>query len=107
RMEVHHILARLAVDPVDRWLDRELAQMIAEMLGSGVEPDDRQVAADGQQHDARPVAAESRVELERPRHDLGTEEGPRTVADDDDFLGVTAGGDVDKMAREPVDALIP
>ena len=32
RKEVHHILARLAVDPVDRRLEREFAQMIAEIL---------------------------------------------------------------------------
>ena len=32
RKEVHHILARLAVDPVDRRLNRQQAKVIAEIL---------------------------------------------------------------------------
>src|SRR5690349_2672810 len=43
--EVHHVLAGLAVDPLDRRLDSELTQMIAKMLRRRVKADDRIVAA--------------------------------------------------------------
>src|SRR6185295_15272708 len=63
RIEIHDILARLAVDPVNRGLDCQLAQMIAEITGGGVKTDDREVAPDGQQHDARAVASEIGIEF--------------------------------------------
>ena len=31
-VEIHHVLAGLAVDPVDRRLDRQLPQMVAEFV---------------------------------------------------------------------------
>ena len=89
-VEIHHVLARLAVDPVDRRLDREQAQMIAEILRRGVKADDREIAADRQQHDARAVPAERGIELQRARQHFGAQERSRTVADDDDLLGVAA-----------------
>src|SRR5258708_19316448 len=67
RMEVHHILARLAVDPVDRRLDRKPAQMVAEMLCSGMEPDNRQVAADRQHHHPPPLPPAPGVTPNPPR----------------------------------------
>ena len=47
RIEIHHILARLAVDPVDRRLDRQQAKVIAEILRHRMKTDDREIAADG------------------------------------------------------------
>src|SRR6266702_8417550 len=79
--EVHHVLARLAVDPVDRGLDREQAQMIAEALRCLVKADDREIAADRQQHHARAVPAQRRIDLQGAGHDLGSQERPRTVPD--------------------------
>ena len=61
-------------------------QMIAEILRDGMKSDDRKIAADGEQDDARAVPAESRIEPQGPRQDLGAQKRSRTVADDDDFL---------------------
>src|SRR6185295_8057106 len=106
-VEIHHVLARLAVDPVDRRLHRELPEMIAEILRGGVEPDDREISANRQQYDARAVPPQSGIEFQCPRQHFGAEKRSRTVADDDDFLGVAAAGDINEMLGKAVDTLVP
>src|SRR5260370_28726887 len=68
---------------------------------------DREIAADRQQDNARAVPSEAWVELERARQDLGSQERTRTVADDDNFLGVAGARDVGEVLRKTVDALVP
>ena len=53
--------------------DRELAQMIAEILRRLVESDDRIIAAERQQDDAGTVPAKRRVAFERARQNLGSQ----------------------------------
>ncbi len=105
--EIHHVLAGLAVDPVDRRFDRELAQMIAEILRRLVESDDRIIAAERQQHDSGAVAAERGVAFERAGQNLGAQERPRAVADQDDLLGVAVADHLAEIVGEAIDALIP
>src|SRR5438105_14337304 len=50
-IEIHHILARLAVNPVDRRFGRQQAQVLAEILRHRMKPDDREIAADRKQDD--------------------------------------------------------
>src|SRR5689334_8369348 len=57
-IEIHHVLAGLAVDPVDRGLDRQPPQVVAEIPRCRVETHDRQIAADRQQRDPRAVPAD-------------------------------------------------
>src|SRR4051794_16900416 len=106
-IEIHHVLARLAVDPVDRGLDRQPPQVVAEILRLRVETHDRQISADRQQGDPRAVPADIGIELERAREDFDTQKRSRTMADDDDSLGVAAGGNLHEVFCETVDALVP
>src|SRR6267142_5586082 len=72
-----------------------------------METDDREIAADREQDNARTVPSEIRIELERARQNLGPQERSRTVADDNDFLGVTAACDVGEVLRKSVNTLVP
>src|SRR2546423_14746305 len=73
-IEIHHILARLAVDPVDRRFGRQQAQVLAEILRHGMKADDREIAADRYQDDAPTMPPERRIELECARQNLGAQE---------------------------------
>src|SRR5258706_10826448 len=68
---------------------------------------DREMADNGKQDNARTVPSESRIELERARQNLGSQKRSRTVADDDDFLGVARACDLGEVLRKSVDALVP
>src|SRR5258706_14711648 len=68
---------------------------------------DREIAADREQDNARTVPPESRIELERARQNLGSQKRSRTMADDDDFLGVARACDLGEVLRKSVDALVP
>src|SRR5216684_3926759 len=72
-----------------------------------METDDREIAADREQDDARTVSTERRIELERARQNLGAQKRSRTVADDNDFLGVAGACDVGEVLCKSVDALVP
>src|SRR3954463_7439222 len=79
-----------------------------------MESDNREIAADGQKHDARAVPSEVWIQFERARQNLGAQKRSRTVADNHDLLGVagallgvTGARDVDEVLRETVDALVP
>src|SRR5260221_12364053 len=89
RIKVHHILARLAVDPVDRGLDRQKPKVIAEILRHRVKDDDLEIAANREQDNTQPVLPEIRFELECARQNLLPQKRTRTMSDDDD-LPVTA-----------------
>ena len=45
--------------------------MVAEPDGRVMEPDDRQIAADGQQHESGTASSKIGIELERTGHNLG------------------------------------
>ena len=89
-VEVHHVLARLAVDPVDRRLDRQLPQMIAEICatrrGSRRSGNFRRSSA--ARSAGRDGRARDRASARAPA--FRCQERSGTVADDDDFLGVGA-----------------
>jgi len=72
-----------------------------------METDDREIAADREQDNARTVPSEIGIKLERARQNLGPQERSRAVADDNDFLGVAAACDVGEVLRKSVDALVP
>ena len=107
RVEIHHILARLAVDPVDRRLDRQQAKVIAEVLGHSMKPHDREIASDRKQDNPRTMPRQIRIQLERACQDFGAQERARTVADHDDFLGLAAARDFDDVLGKPIDTLVP
>src|ERR1700681_2010268 len=69
--------------------------------------DDREIAADGEQDHARTMPAESRIELERARQNLGPQKRSRTVTDHDNFLGAALARNVYEVLRKAVDPLIP
>src|SRR5262249_57953449 len=96
-----------AVDPVDRWLGRDPAQMVAEEFCRLVIADDRIVAAERQQHDARAVPAEFRVTFEGARENFGAEERARAVTDQYDLLCLGVARDLAEMLREAVEPRIP
>src|SRR6266702_7231379 len=106
-VEIHHVLARLAVDPVDRRLDRELPQVLAEIARYGMEADDREIGADRQQHDAGAMTSQRGIELERTRQQFRAQERPGTVADDDDFVRLAGPRDLDQTLGKSVDPLVP
>ena len=81
--------------------------MVAEILRRRMKSDDREIAADRKQDDARAVPPERRIELERARQNLGAQKRSRTVADDDDFLGIAGARDVYEVLGKTVDALVP
>src|SRR6266403_1821687 len=72
-----------------------------------MKPDDREIAADGQQDHPRAMLAEAWVELQRARHNLGPQKRSRTVTDNDDFLGFALARNVDEVLSKAVDPLIP
>src|SRR5215203_5133545 len=80
RIEIHHVLARLAVDPGDRWLTRQQAKMIPEILRNGMKPHNGEIAADRQQGDTRAMPSETGINLERTRQNFRCEERTRTMA---------------------------
>ena len=80
--------------------------MLAEIGGRLVEADDRVVAAERQQHDARAMLAERRIELQGTRQDFRAEKRSRTVPDQNDLLGFAGLRDVADMLREAVEPLV-
>ena len=72
--------------------------------GVAMQADPRHQRARGEQHDARAVAAEVGIELERARHHRRRGHAAAAVADDDDLIGLVGAGDLDKPPRAGLDA---
>src|ERR1700712_5888166 len=69
--------------------------------------DDREIAADGEQDNARAVPPEVGIKLERAGQDLAAQKRSRTVADNDDLLGIAAARHLGEVTGETVDARVP
>jgi len=96
-------LRRLAVDPVDRRLDRQQAEVIAEIFGSGHGPTIGKLPPIVEQDNARTVPSEIGIKLERARQNLGPRNDPELWPTTRSFLGSLLRGR--SVLRNSVDAL--
>ena len=80
-----------------------MRSMTARTFRRAVQADPRHQRARRQQHDARAVAAELGIELERARHHRRRGHAAAAVADHDDLVGLGGARDLDQAARAGLD----
>ena len=84
-----------------------MRSMIAmDLAAPRMQPDARHQRARRQQHDARAVAAQIGIELQRARHHGRRGDAAAAVADDDDLVGGIGARDLDEAMRAGLDAAV-